>query len=56
MPIAGIVMVLLAQDPESIVNEDGLAVMEKSDTMLGTVSVSLMVWTKEPEVPVMVSV
>jgi len=56
LPMAVIMIVLLAQDPESMVREDGLAVMEKSDWIAGTVSVSLMVWTKVPEVPVMVSV
>ncbi len=56
LPMAVIMIVLLAQDPESIVREDGLAVMEKSDMAPATVSVSLIVWTKEPDTPVIVSV
>ncbi len=53
--MAVIMIVLLAQDPESMVSEDGLAVMEKSDRILGTVSVSVMVWDSAPDVPVIVS-
>ncbi len=55
LPMAVTMIVLLAQDPETMVKEDGLAVMEKSDRILGTVSVSVIVWDSAPDVPVIVS-